>query len=555
MSSEHIWYKAYPKDVPHEIDPTKYSSIVEILEKSMEEYKDLPAFENMGKSLSYGQIDELSRNFASYLQQVAGLKKGDRIALQMPNLLQYPVALFGALRAGLVVVNTNPLYTPREMKHQFNDSGAVAIVIVSNFAHNLETILGDTNIKTVIVTELGDMLGGLKKMLVNFVVKKIKKMVPAYHLPGAIAFNKALKQGASHSFSQPELSLTDTAFLQYTGGTTGVAKGATLSHGNVCANIMQSDAWFINTDKGNELVVTALPLYHIFALTVNCFLMFSIGARNVLITNPRDMKAFLKELKKVKMTVFTAVNTLFNGLLHQPEFAEVDFSKLKYSIGGGMAVQGPVAKRWHQVTGQPLAEGYGLSETSPVLSVNPLDGTEQIGTIGTPVPSTEMCIMDEEGNQLPQGEVGEICARGPQVMSGYWQRPEETKATFFGDWFRTGDIGMMQADGFFKIVDRKKDMILVSGFNVYPNEIEEVIVAHDKVLEVAAIGVPDEKTTEAVKVFIVKKDASLTEDEVMECCKAGLTNYKRPKHIEFIDELPKSNVGKIIRRLLREGES
>lgn len=554
MSVNHPWYQSYPKEVQQEINPDQYSSIVEILENSMEEYRDLEAYENMGKTLTFGQVDELSQNFASYLQNEVGLKKGDRIALQMPNLLQYPVALFGALRAGLVVVNTNPLYTPREMKHQFKDSGAIAIVIVANFAHNLEKVIDDTDIKAVIITKLGDMLG-FKGGIVNFVVKYIKKMVPAYNLPGAISFNDSLSIGAKSTLVKPEVSLNDDAFLQYTGGTTGVAKGATLSHRNVVANIMQCDQWFLNTKKGGELVVTALPLYHIFALTVNGLLMFSLGAKNLLITNPRDMKAFIGELKKIQMTVFTAVNTLFNGLLHQPAFAEVDFSKLKYAIGGGMAVQGAVAKHWQEVTGKPLAEGYGLSETSPVLSVNPLDGTEQIGSIGTPMPSTEMCIMDEEGKTLAQGETGEICARGPQVMAGYWQRPEDTKETFFGDWFRTGDIGIMNKDGFFKIVDRKKDMILVSGFNVYPNEIEEVIVSHDKVLEVAAIGVEDEKTTEAVKVFIVKNDPSLTADEVMEYCKEDLTNYKRPKHIEFIDELPKSNVGKIIRRLLREGES
>ncbi|MCB0495486.1 MAG: AMP-binding protein [Cyclobacteriaceae bacterium] len=555
MSKDFSWFNSYPKGVEHEIDPGQYQSILDILDNSINKFRDFVAFENMGKKLTYGEVDELSRHFASYLQNVAKLQKGDRIALQMPNCLQYPVVIFGALRAGLIVVNTNPLYTPREMKHQFNDSGTTAIVIVANFANHLEEIIADTAIKTVIVTELGDLLGGLKKTIVNFVVKRIKKMVPPYHLPQAVSFSKALKEGRDHAFIQPEITLKDVAFLQYTGGTTGVAKGATLSHGNICANIMQGDQWFLDTEPGNELVVTALPLYHIFALTVNGFLMFSLGAHNLLITNPRDMKAFLKELKKVKMTVFTAVNTLFNGLLHQPDFASVDFSRLKYSIGGGMAVQSAVAKQWQQVTGHPLAEGYGLSETSPLLTCNPLDGTERMGTIGLPVPSTELCIMDEQGNQLPVGEVGEICARGPQVMDGYWLRPDETKETFFGDWFRTGDIGAMDKDGFFKIVDRKKDMILVSGFNVYPNEIEDVIVSHDKVLEAAAIGVPDERTTEAVKVFIVKKDPSLTKEEVMEYCKEDLTNYKRPKHIEFVDELPKSNVGKIIRRKLREQEA
>ncbi|MCF6361534.1 MAG: AMP-binding protein [Cyclobacteriaceae bacterium] len=555
MSNNHSWYNSYPKGIEKEIDLTKYNSIIDILETSMDKYRDLPAFENMGKELTYGEIDQLSQNFASYLQHELGLKKGDRIALQMPNLLQYPIALFGALRAGLVVVNTNPLYTPREMKHQFSDSGAVAIVIVANFAYNLEKIIAETGIKTVIITQLGDQLSGLKKGLVNFVVKYVKKMVPNYNLPGAIPFNKVLSVGASKAFTKSEITLEDNAFLQYTGGTTGVAKGATLSHKNVVANILQCDQWFLNTEKGNELVVTALPLYHIFALTVNGLLMFSLGAKNLLITNPRDMKAFIGELKKAKMTVFTAVNTLFNGLLNQPDFANVDFSKLKYSIGGGMAVQGAVAKHWYKVTGRSLAEGYGLSETSPLLTCNPLDGTERMGSIGLPVSSTIVSIMDEEGNQLPAGEIGEICAKGPQVMEGYWERPEETKETFFGEWFRTGDIGIMDEDGFFKIVDRKKDMIIVSGFNVYPNEIEEVIVSHPMVLEVAAIGIADEKTTEAVKVFVVKKDPSLTEQDIIECCKVDLTNYKRPKHIEFIDELPKSNVGKIIRRLLREGES
>ena len=555
MSNNHPWYKSYPNGVEHEISPEKFSSIVDILESSMNEFNELVAYENMGKTMTFAEVDKLSQNFANYLQHELGLKKGDRIALQMPNLLQYPIALFGALRAGLVVVNTNPLYTPREMKHQFNDSGVVAIVIVANFAHNLEKIIAETSIKTVIITQLGDQLGGFKKGLVNFVVKYVKKMVPSYNLPGAIDFNKTLSEGEGKSFNKPEITLDDNAFLQYTGGTTGVAKGATLTHGNIVANILQCDQWFLETEKGNELVVTALPLYHIFALTVNGLLMFSLGARNLLITNPRDMKAFIGELKKVKMTVFTAVNTLFNGLLNQPAFTEVDFSKLKYSIGGGMAVQGAVAKHWQEVTGRSLAEGYGLSETSPLLTCNPLDGTERMGTIGLPVSSTDLCIMDEEGNQLDVGDIGEICAKGPQVMKGYWQREEATKETFFGDWFRTGDIGIMDEDGFFRIVDRKKDMIIVSGFNVYPNEIEEVIVAHPKVLEVAAIGIADEKTTEAVKVFVVKKDPSLTEDDIMECCKVDLTNYKRPKHIEFIDELPKSNVGKIIRRLLREGES
>ena len=555
MTNEnHSWFAHYPEGVAHEIDPGIYSSIPEILAEGLAKNKDRVAFENMGKTLTYGEVDKLANDFAAYLQNVAGLKKGDRIALQMPNLLQYPVALFGALKAGLIVVNTNPLYTPREMQHQFNDSGAVAIVIVANFAHNLEQIIADTSIKTVIVTELGDMLGGVKKMLVNFVVKYIKKMVPGYNLPQAISFNQALKEGADLEFVAPDIHPGDNAFLQYTGGTTGVSKGAVLTHRNICANVMQCKEWFLAMDDGKELVVTALPLYHIFALTVNCMLMYSIGAHNVLITNPRDIPGFVKELKKYKMSVFTAVNTLFIGLLNNKDFADVDFSHLKYTIGGGMAVQNSVADKWKEVTGHPLAEGYGLSETSPLVSCNPLDGTERKGTIGVPAPSTEVKIMDEEGNEVPIGERGELCVRGPQVMPGYWQRQEETEEVFFGDWFRTGDIAVRDEDGFFKIVDRKKDMVLVSGFNVYPNEVEDVIANMEKVLEVAVIGVPDEKTTEAVKAIIVKKDDSLTEDEVIAYCREELTNYKRPKHVEFKDELPKTNVGKILRRKLREAE-
>jgi long-chain acyl-CoA synthetase len=551
-NDSHPWYAHYPEGVAHEIDPEKYSSIPEILAEGLAKNKDRVAFENMGKTMTYSEIDKLSNDFAAYLQNSVGLQKGDRIALQMPNLLQYPIALFGALKAGLVVVNANPLYTPREMQHQFNDAGAVAIVIVANFANHLEEIIENTPIKTVIVTELGDQLGGFKKWLVNFVVKRIKKMVPAYNLPQAISFNQALKEGASMNFTAPEITPNDNAFLQYTGGTTGVSKGAVLTHRNICANVMQCKEWFLAMDDGEELVVTALPLYHIFALTVNCMLMYSIGAHNLLITNPRDIPGFVKELKKHRMSVITAVNTLFIGLLNNKDFADVDFSKLKYSIGGGMAVQNSTADKWKEVTGHPLAEGYGLSETSPLVSCNPLDGTERKGTIGLPAPSTEIKIMDEEGNEVPVGERGELCVRGPQVMPGYWQRPEETSEVFFGEWFRTGDIAIADGDGFFKIVDRKKDMVLVSGFNVYPNEVEDVIAEMDKVLEVAVIGVPDEKTTEAVKAFIVKKDQSLTEDEVKAYCKEELTNYKRPKHIEFRDELPKTNVGKILRRMLRE---
>ena len=552
IKEPHSWFAHYPEGVAHEIDPSQYSSIPQMLAEGLAKHKDLVAFENMGKTITYAEVDELSTNFAAYLQKEVGLKKGDRIALQMPNMLQYPIALFGALKAGLVVVNTNPLYTPREMHHQFKDAGCVAIVIVANFASHLEEIIEDTPIETVIVTELGDMLGGLKKLLVNFVVKYIKKMVPAYNLPQALNFNQTLKKGAALTFEAPDIKPEDNAFLQYTGGTTGVSKGAVLTHRNIFSNVLQCRQWFLAMDEGEELVITALPLYHIFALTVNCMLMYTIGAHNVLITNPRDIPGFIKELKKHKMSVFTAVNTLFIGLLNNEDFADVDFSKLKYSIGGGMAVQDYTADKWLEVTGHPLAEGYGLSETSPLVSCNPLDGSQRKGTIGLPAPSTEVKIMSEEGKEVPIGDRGELCVRGPQVMPGYWQRPAETKEVFFDDWFRTGDIAVMDNDGFIKIVDRKKDMVLVSGFNVYPNEVEDVIAHMDKVLEVAVIGVPDEKTTEAVKAIIVKKDESLSEAEVKEFCKEELTNYKRPKYVEFRDELPKTNVGKILRRKLRE---
>lgn len=552
------WISNYPAGIPKEINADQYASLVELFEESFQKYAHNEAFENMGKALSYSEVDQLSYQFAAYLQHEAGLKKGDRIAIQMPNLLQLPIAMIGALRAGLVVVNTNPLYTSREMEHQFKDSGAKAIVIVANFAHNLEKILANTSIETVIVTKLGDMLGGLKGSIVNFVVKNIKKMVPSYNLPTAIPFKEVLKKGSQHKLDKPDLQSSDLAFLQYTGGTTGVSKGAKLSHRNLIAHTMQTQEWFkpLFTDGVQEQMITALPLYHIFALAVNGILMFSIGAKNILITNPRDMPAFIKELKKHPFTLMTGVNTLFNGLLNQPNFKEVDFTHLKGSIGGGMAVQRAVAEKWKEATGGPLVEGYGLSETSPVLSCNPLDGTDRVGTIGLPTPGTEMKVMNEEGEEVPLGEPGEICAKGPQVMSGYWEKEELNDTTFFnGEWFRTGDMGTQDEDGFFRIVDRKKDMINVSGFNVYPNEIEDVVAGMYKVLEVAAVGVPNEKSTEVVKVFIVKKDKSLTEEEVRAFCKENLTAYKCPKLIEFREELPKSNVGKILRRELREEEA
>ncbi|MEO1049210.1 MAG: AMP-binding protein [Bacteroidota bacterium] len=554
--SDFPWLNQYPQRVPQKINPHEYNSLLDILEECFEKYGGHDAFENMGKSLTYREINDLSKAFAAYLQHELGLKKGDRIALQMPNLLQYPIALFGALRAGLTVVNTNPLYTPREMEHQFKDAGISAVVIVANFAHNLEKIVDKIPAKHIIVTKLGDMLGGFKGALVNFVVKNVKKMVPAYNIPGTISFKDVLSKGAKLSYQRPEVESTDLAFLQYTGGTTGVSKGAQLSHGNVVAHTAQIHAWFkpLLEEGVRETMITAIPLYHIFALNVNGVFMAYIGAKNILITNPRDMPAFIKELKKHDFSLMTGVNTLFNGLMNQDEFKNVGFGKLKGSIGGGMAVQDFVAKKWKEVTGKSLVEGYGLSETSPVLSCNPLDNTEKMGTIGLPIPNTELAIFDSEGNKLPQGEVGEICARGPQVMKGYWGR--DNADVFFEDgWFRTGDIGMMDEDGFFKIVDRKKDMINVSGFNVYPNEVENVVADHPKVLEVAAIGVPHPKSTECVKIFVVKGDPSLTQEELHQYCDENLTAYKTPKFIEFKDELPKTNVGKILRRVLKEEEA
>ena len=550
------WFRSYPAGTPHEVKLYEYNSVTDIFEESCEKYKERVAFENMGATLTFAQVDELSRNFAAFLQNDLGLKKGDRIAIQMPNLLQFPIAFIGAMRAGLIVVNTNPLYTPREMEHQFKDSGAIAIVILANFANNLEKIIANTRIQHVIVTEIGDMLGGLKGTLVNFVVKNLKKMVPAYHLPQAIPFKSALKKGVSKQLTKTAVSVDDLAVLQYTGGTTGVSKGAQLSHGNLIAHNAMIRHWFkpfMSADQ-KDLIITAIPMYHIFALTVNGLLMFSTGVKNVMITNPRDMPAFCKELKKHKFTIITGVNTLFNGLLNNPDFKNLDFTKLKGGVAGAMAVQDVVAKRWREVTGTPLVEGYGLSETSPVLCCNPLDGKHKQGTIGIPMPSTEVAIFDENGNQLPQGETGEICARGPQVMRGYWN--SDNKNVFFeGYWFRTGDIGVMDKDGFFKIVDRKKDMIKVSGFNVFPNEIENVMAGHPKVLEVAAIGVPDSKSGEVIKIFVVKRDQSLTESELLTYAHENLTNYKVPKKIEFRTELPKTNVGKILRRALKEQEA
>lgn len=553
---DYPWFKHYPTGIPRDIDADKYSSLSALFEESCRKFGDMPAFENMGVSLTFNQVDILSRNFAAYLQEEAGLVKGDKIVIQMPNLLQYPVVMFGAIRAGLVVVNTNPLYTAREMAHQFKDSGAETIVILANFAHNLEKILPQTRIKNIIVTEIGDLLGGLKGWVTNLVVKHVKKMVPSYDLPNAVALKDALKKGKELNFQKPEIRNSDVAYLQYTGGTTGVSKGAMLTHRNLVANMEQISAWMIpKLVEREETVITALPLYHIFALTVNCWAMLKIGAKNILITNPRDMPGFIKELKKHPWSVFTGLNTLFNGMLNNPDFKDLDFSHLKITVGGGMAVQKAVAKRWEEVTGTSLAEGYGLSETSPVLTCNPIDGTQRIGTIGIPLPGTEIILVDEAGKEVPTGEPGEICARGPQVMPGYWNREDETRKAFLGEFFKTGDIGTIDADGFIRIVDRKKDMINVSGFNVYPNDVEDTIADHPKVLEVAAIGVSDGRSGEVVKVFVVKKDESLTSEELTAFCKENMTGYKVPKHIEFRKELPKTNVGKILRKELRIQEA
>jgi long-chain acyl-CoA synthetase len=547
------WFKFYPSSVPQEVNCTAYSSVTELFEESVKKFGTAVAYECMGKTLTFQELDRLSAQFANYLTQELKLSKGSRVAIQMPNVLQYPVAMFGALRAGMVVVNTNPLYTPSEMKHQFNDSGADVIVIVANFAFNLEKIRSAIQAKHVIVTELGDLLGGLKGSIVNLVVKHVKKMVPSYHLPGAVSFKKALSLGANHSFKKVASTLDEPAFLQYTGGTTGVSKGAELTHGNIVANMQQISAWMKpKLVESQEIVITALPLYHIFALTVNCLAMLKIGAHNVLITNPRDMKAFIGELAKKRFTLITGVNTLFNGLLNQEAFCKLDFSGLKVAVGGGMAVQKATAEKWKEVTGVALAEGYGLTETSPVAICNPIDGTERIGTIGMPLPNTEVMIADDAGNPVPLGERGEIFIKGPQVMKGYWNRPEETALVMQGDWFKSGDIGVMDADGFTKIVDRKKEMILVSGFNVYPNEVEDAIASYPGVLEVGVIGMPDPKSTEKVVAYVVKKDQSLSEEKVIEHCKEFLTNYKVPKEVYFTEELPKSNVGKILRRKIKE---
>ena len=551
-----LWLNSYPEGVPAEIDFGEYRSIVDIFNQSCEQYRDRTAYLNFDRAMSFGELERLSGQFAAWLQS-KGMRKGDRIALMMPNILQYPVAIFGAMRAGMVIVNTNPMYTPRELRHQLKDSGARAIVIVENFANVLQQVLADVEVEQVITTRIGDMLGFPKGLLINFALRYVKKAIPDFSLPGAARFTDALNEGARQTLNPVRLDLDDLAFLQYTGGTTGVAKGAMLTHGNLVANMLQSKAWMIPAGIGKDIeyVITALPLYHIFALTANCLVYLAVGGVNVLITNPRDLPGLVKELGKVPFTVIPGVNTLFNGLLNTPGFADLDFSTLKGALGGGMAVQRAVAERWLKVTGKPLVEAYGLTETSPGACTNPMGTEEFSGCIGLPIPSTECAIMNDEGALLPQGEVGELVIRGPQVMKGYWQRPEETAKVMAEDgWLRTGDIAMMTENGYFKIVDRKKDMILVSGFNVFPNEIEDVIALHPGVLEVAVVGVPDAKSTEAVKAFIVKSDPGLSEEEVRAHCAQQLTGYKRPRHIEFRDELPKSNVGKILRRELRDEE-
>jgi len=546
------WFKEYPAGIKQSVNPEEFKSVIDFLEKKLEEFNDLPGYVNMGKAITFKEVNILSDRFAAYLQSI-GLKKGDRIAIQMPNLLQYPIAMFGALKAGLIVVNTNPLYVPDEMLHQFKDSGAKAIVILSNFAHHLQKIVKETQIEHIIITDIGDLLGGFKGTLINFVVKSIKKMVPKYDLPGAKKFKDALMIGADIKFEKPVITNDDIAFLQYTGGTTGVSKGAMLTNRNILANMLQIAEWKSPIlRKREETIITALPLYHIFALTVNCLAMLNIGAKNVLITNPRDMKGFIKDLKKYPFTVFIGVNTMFNGLLNQEAFRALDFSKLKVTVGGGMAVQVAVAEQWKKVTGIELCEGYGLTETSPVLTCNPVVGGVHLGTIGLPLPSTEITICDDQGTILPMGERGEIYAKGPQVMTGYWQRPDDSKDVFYDGWLKTGDIGVQLEKGYYKIVDRKKEMILVSGFNVFPNEVEDALAHHPKIKEIGVIGVPDEYSGETVKAFIVKADESLNEEEVKAFAKEHLTGYKRPKYIEFKTELPKSNVGKILRRILKE---
>lgn len=546
------WLQSYPPGVPELINPERYRSVVELIDGACREFGDKAAFTSLGRTITYAEYERLSRDFAAYLQSIAHLEKGDRIAIMMPNVLQYPIALYAALRAGLIVVNTNPMYTARELEHQLTDSGAKAIIILENFAHTLEQVIDKTQIEHVIVTGVGDQLHWPKSLLVNLVLRHVRKQVPGFSLPNAVRFNKALQRGHFETFTPVQLDHPDVAFLQYTGGTTGVAKGAMLTHRNIVANVLQAESWIGTSARvGQDTIITALPLYHIFALTGNWVVFVKLGAHNVLIVNPRDFPAFVGELKKHRFTYISGVNTLFNALLNTPGFSQVDFSALRITLGGGMAVQRSVAEHWKQVTGNVLTQAWGLTETSPAACINPF-GEDFNNSIGLPIPSTEISIRDDEGNDLGIEQVGEICVRGPQVMAGYWNRPEETAKVMVGDWLRTGDIGRMDSHGYVYIEDRKKDMILVSGFNVYPNEIESVVAAHPGVLEVAAVAQPDEHSGEVVALFVVKKDPALTEQALIDFARQQLTGYKVPRHVHFRDELPKTNVGKILRRALRD---
>jgi len=548
-----VWLKNYPSGVPAEINPNEYPSLTALIESGCRRFADLDAFTSLGRTISYAEFESRARDFAAWLQQTAKLRRGERIAIMLPNVLQYPIALFGALRAGLTVVNTNPLYTARELEHQLADSGAKAIVILENFAHTLADVIEHTKLEHVIITGVGDQLGWPKSTIVNLVVRHVRKQVPRYDLPGALRFNEVLEQGEFLPFEPVTTTHDDIAFLQYTGGTTGVAKGAMLTHRNMVSNVLQAGAWLGTESKlGADTVITPLPLYHIFALTGNLMVFIKLGARNVLIANPRDFPAFVAELRRWQFSFISGVNTLFNALLHTPGFAELDFSQLRITLGGGMAVQRSVAEHWQRVTGNVLTQAWGLTETSPAACVNPFGATEFNGSIGLPISSTEITIRNDDGREVPLGEIGEICVRGPQVMLGYWNRPDETAQVMIGDWLRTGDIGRMDHGGFVFIEDRKKDMILVSGFNVYPNEIESVVAAHPGVLEVAAVAQDDERSGEAVALFVVKKDPNLTEQQLIDYCRGELTGYKVPKHVYFRKELPKTNVGKILRRELRD---
>ncbi len=549
---ERFWLNSYEDHVNSDVEP-EYKSLVEYLENIFASFGNKPAYSCMGATIPFDRLDQYSREMAAYFQNRLGLKKGDRVAIMLPNILQYPIALFGALRAGLTVVNVNPLYTPRELEHQLKDSGAETIIILENFAYVLEEVVGNTPIKNVITTEVADQLGFPKSIILNVLLKYVLKKVPKFNLPGRVSFNQCLGEGAGLEYRKPDVGADDLAFLQYTGGTTGVSKGAMLSHGNIIINVAQAGAWISGrTEKGTDIIITALPLYHIFSLTANCFVFSGLGAHNILIPNPRDIPKFISELKKWQFTAFTGVNTLFNGLLANAEFSKVDFSRLKCTLGGGMAVQKVVAEKWESVTGQPLIQAYGLTETSPAAIINPFSLGSFNGSIGLPLPSTYVTIRDDDGAVVPNGEAGEIWIKGPQVMQGYWNRPDETAKTIEDGWLKTGDVAVMDDQGFVTIVDRKKDMILVSGFNVYPNEIEAVVAEHPGVLEAAAIGVPDSKSGEAIKVFCVKSDPNITSDDLIAHCRKGLTGYKVPKVFEFREDLPKTNVGKILRRALRD---